>query len=136
MTPPHAQIQRADQAGIDAAVAVLRQGGLVVLPTETVYGLGADATSELAVARIFQVKGRPADHPVIVHVLGVDDLDVWAVDVPSYARELAQRFWPGPMTLVLSRRPGVGEIAAGGAPTIALRSPSHPVARAVIEQLG
>jgi L-threonylcarbamoyladenylate synthase len=136
VTTPHAQIQRADQAGIDAAVAVLRQGGLVVLPTETVYGLGADATSELAVARIFQVKGRPADHPVIVHVLGVDDLDVWAVDVPSYARELAQRWWPGPMTLVLTRRPGVGEIAAGGAPTIALRSPSHPVARAVIEQLG
>ena len=136
VTTPHAQIQRPDQAGIDAAVAVLRQGGLVVLPTETVYGLGADATSELAVARIFQVKGRPADHPVIVHVLGVDDLDVWAVDVPSYARELAQRWWPGPMTLVLTRRPGVGEIAAGGAPTIALRSPSHPVARAVIERLG
>ena len=99
MNSLHAQIQRADQAGIDAAVAVLRQGGLVVLPTETVYGLGADATSELAVARIFQVKGRPADHPVIVHVLGVDDLDVWAVDVPSYARELAQRWWPGPCRL-------------------------------------
>jgi len=126
----------ADPAGIARAEQVLKSGGLVVLPTETVYGLGADASSASAVARIFAAKGRPADHPVIVHVLGAGDIDAWAVDVPDYARALASRFWPGPLTLVLARRPGVGEVAAGGAPTIALRSPSHPVARAVIEQLG
>ncbi|CAB4874271.1 unannotated protein [freshwater metagenome] len=130
------RVEVASPAGVELAVATLAAGGLVVLPTETVYGLGADARSELAVARIFQVKGRPADHPVIVHVLGAGDLDTWAQEVPDYARALADRFWPGPLTLVLKRKASVGEIAAGGAPTIALRSPSHLVARAVIEQLG
>jgi len=136
--PPHASVPvlTADADAITRASEVLAAGGLVVVPTETVYGLGADASSESAVARIYEAKGRPADHPVIVHVLRAADLDAWAVDIPDYARALAERFWPGPLTLVLPRRPGVGEVAAGGAPTIALRSPSHPVARALIEAFG
>jgi L-threonylcarbamoyladenylate synthase len=126
----------ADGEGIEAAVGVLRAGGLVALPTETVYGLGADADSPDAVARVFEAKGRPEDHPLIVHVAGPQDLDRWAQDVPPVARDLAEAFWPGPLTLVLRRRPGAAEAAAGGAPTIALRCPSHPAARAVLDAFG
>lgn len=126
----------ADPAGISRAVAALRDGHLVVLPTETVYGLGADATNDSAVERIFAVKGRPIDHPLIVHVAGVQDLEIWAVNVPPYVQKLAHRFWPGPLTMVVQRRTAIGAAAAGGAPTIALRCPEHPVARAVIDALG
>lgn len=118
------------------AVAVLRSGGLVGLPTETVYGLGADATDVRAVARVFAVKGRPADHPLIVHVAAADDLDRWTRDVPAYARRLAARLWPGPLTLVLPRSALAGDHVTGGQPTVGLRCPSHPVAHAVLAAFG
>lgn len=114
------------------AVRRLEAGGLVGLPTETVYGLAADAENPEAVARIYAAKGRPADHPVIVHVHRQADLRHWAAEVPEAARQLAAAFWPGPLTLILPRRPGVAEACAGGQGTIGLRCPSHPVAQAVL----
>ncbi len=112
----------------------MRRGRLVAFPTETVYGLGADAADADAVARIFAAKGRPSDHPLIVHVPADADLSRWARDVPPLARRLIDRFWPGPLTLILPRRAGVGEAAAGGQDSIGLRSPSHPVARALLDR--
>lgn len=123
-------------ADVDRAVQVLRAGGLVALPTETVYGLGADATNEAAVARIFAVKGRPADHPLIVHLASADDLDAWAIDVPPVARLLADAFWPGPLTLILRRAARVPDVVTGGRDTVGLRVPDHPVARALLERFG
>ncbi|MEQ8233719.1 MAG: L-threonylcarbamoyladenylate synthase [Gammaproteobacteria bacterium] len=120
-------------ASIDDAVARLRAGQLVAFPTETVYGLGADAGNAAAVARIFTAKGRPADHPVIVHVLSAEDIDVFACAVPTAARRLAAALWPGPLTLVLPRADGVDDIVTGGQDTIGLRCPAHPVARALLE---
>jgi L-threonylcarbamoyladenylate synthase len=117
------------------AAAVLCRGGLLGLPTETVYGLAADARNPQAVARVFAVKGRPADHPLIVHVLGVADLAVWGRDLPAYARALAEAFWPGPLTLIVPRSPLAGDHVTGGQDTVGLRAPSHPVARAVLEHL-
>jgi L-threonylcarbamoyladenylate synthase len=122
--------------GLDEAVAVLRRGGLVAFPTETVYGLGAAARDPAAIRRIFDAKGRPADHPVIVHVRGAADLDRWAIDIPELARSLARRFWPGPLTLVLRRHPDVPLEVTGGQDTIALRAPDHPVALALLEAFG
>lgn len=114
------------------AVRRLEAGELVGLPTETVYGLAADAENPAAVAKIYAAKGRPADHPVIVHVHRHADLAHWAAAVPEAARRLAAAFWPGPLTLILPRKPGVAEACAGGQPTIGLRCPSHPVAQAVL----
>jgi L-threonylcarbamoyladenylate synthase len=116
------------QPSIREAAAILRRGGLVAFPTETVYGLGADAANPAAVARIYAVKGRPQNHPVIVHIGDVGQLDRWACEVPEYAAKLAARFWPGPLTLVLRRASGVGDQATGGQDTIGLRVPGHPVA--------
>jgi L-threonylcarbamoyladenylate synthase len=121
---------------IREAVAVLKRGGLVAFPTETVYGLGADASNPAAVARIYRVKGRPAVHPVIVHVGGVGQLERWAREIPEAARKLAARFWPGPLTLVLKRAPGVGDELTGGEDTIGLRMPDHPVALELLCQFG
>lgn len=121
---------------IDGAVARLRDGGLVAFPTETVYGLGADATNDNAVRRLFSVKGRPADHPVIVHIADIAQLDAWARDVPTTARTLARHFWPGPLTLILPRRPGVSLLVTGGQDSVGLRCPSHPVARALLGAFG
>ncbi len=118
---------------IGRAVRALQQGELVAFPTETVYGLGADASNPAAVARIFAAKGRPADHPVIVHVGGVDALPQWVRSVPEGARELAAAFWPGPLTLILPRAPGVDDIVTGGQDSVGLRVPAHPVARALLE---
>jgi L-threonylcarbamoyladenylate synthase len=122
---------------LDEAVRVLRAGGLVAFPTETVYGLGADASSDAAVAGIFQAKGRPADHPLIVHVAagpkGTEALSRFAQPLPPFAQTLVQAFWPGPLTLIVTRRPGVAAAAAGGQDTIGLRCPSHPVAQALLE---
>ncbi len=118
------------------AVEALLAGGLVALPTETVYGLGADAEQPHAVARVFAVKGRPADHPLIVHVRGAEDLDAWARDIPPYARALAEALWPGPLTLVLPRSARAGDHVTGGQDTVGLRAPSHPVAREVLAALG
>lgn len=121
-----------DPAAIAAAAQALQQGALVGLPTETVYGLGADATNEAAVAKIFAAKGRPSDHPLIVHVADATGVAHFASDVPAFAQQLMQAFWPGPLTLILPRRPDVGAAAAGGQDSIGLRCPAHPVAHALL----
>jgi len=115
------------------AVAVLVSGGLVAFPTETVYGLGADACNEMAVARIYSVKGRPADHPLIVHVASMDLLGDWAADVPAFAVALARDYWPGPMTLVVKRSELAGDFITGGQNTVGIRVPNHPVALGLLE---
>lgn len=120
---------------IQRAVALLRQGELVALPTETVYGLGADALNPDAVAKIFAAKGRPSDHPLIVHLADAEALTAWARDIPKEAIALARAFWPGPLTLILPRRPGVGAETAGGQDSIGVRCPSHPVAQALLQAL-
>ena len=110
------------------AVELLQAGELVAFPTETVYGLGADAANPLAVAKIFSAKGRPADHPLIVHLPGAGHLDQWARDIPSMAWALAEAFWPGPLTLILKRASQVPYAVTGGQETVGVRVPSHPVA--------
>ncbi|HEU0200465.1 MAG TPA: L-threonylcarbamoyladenylate synthase [Burkholderiaceae bacterium] len=122
-----------DTAAITRAVAVLAAGGIVAVPTETVYGLAADADQPAAVAAIFAAKGRPADHPVIVHVAGADALDAWARDVAPAARELAQAFWPGPLTLVLARSARAHDGITGGQDTVGVRAPAHPWAQALLQ---
>ena len=117
---------------VDAAANLLA-GGLVAFPTETVYGLGADACNEMAVARIYAVKGRPADHPLIVHVASMDGLGEWADDVPEYAIALARDYWPGPMTLVMKRSALAGDFVTGGQDTVGVRVPNHPVALGLLE---
>jgi L-threonylcarbamoyladenylate synthase len=121
---------------IEEATRVLHAGGLVAFPTETVYGLGADAASDAAVAGIFSAKGRPADHPLIVHVAagakGTEALSLFAQPLPSFAQKLVHAFWPGPLTLIVARRPGMAAAAAGGQDTIGLRCPSHPVAQTLL----
>ena len=119
-------------ASIDQAVGALAAGQLVAFPTETVYGLGADASSEAAVGRIFAAKGRPRDHPLIVHVADAAGVGEFAVAVPAFALRLIDAFWPGPVTLILPRRPDVGRAAAGGQDSIGLRCPAHPVAHALL----
>jgi L-threonylcarbamoyladenylate synthase len=118
------------------AAEILRQGGLVAFPTETVYGLGADASSEKAIARLYAVKRRPAGHPVIVHFLNADQAFAWAQGVPEAARELATRFWPGPLTLILRRSGKAQDFVTGGQDTVGLRVPSHPVAQALLKEFG
>jgi len=115
------------------AAANLLAGGLVAFPTETVYGLGADACNADAVARIYSVKGRPADHPLIVHIASMDGLGDWADDVPEYAIALARDFWPGPMTLVVTRSVLAGDFVTGGQDTVGVRVPDHPVALGLLE---
>jgi len=115
------------------AAANLLAGGLVAFPTETVYGLGADACNEMAVARIYAVKGRPADHPLIVHVASMDGLGDWADDVPGYAISLGRDFWPGPMTLIVRRSGLAGDFVTGGQDTVGVRVPDHPVALGLLE---
>jgi L-threonylcarbamoyladenylate synthase len=115
------------------AAAVLITGGLVAFPTETVYGLGADACNAAAVARIYSVKGRPADHPLIVHVPSMDGLGDWARDVPTYAISLARDYWPGPMTLIVPRSDLAGDFVTGVQDTVGVRVPNHPVALGLLE---
>jgi len=115
------------------AAANLLAGNLVAFPTETVYGLGADACNAAAVARIYSVKGRPADHPLIVHVASMDALGDWAADVPGYAIALARDFWPGPMTLIMKRSALAGDFVTGGQDTIGIRVPDHVVALGLLE---
>ena len=117
---------------IERAVDVLRAGGLVAMPTETVYGLAADAENAAAVARVFQAKGRPPNHPLIVHIAGAEQLGGWVEDVPETALLLAERFWPGPLTLVLRRSARVPLETTGGLETVAVRVPDHPVALALL----
>ena len=118
------------------AARVLRSGGLVAFPTETVYGLGADAENVDAVGRIFAVKGRPSTHPLIVHISAAEQLRIWADGVPKPARILAERFWPGPLTLVLRRSTRVPLAVTGGLQTVALRVPDHPLALALLQAFG
>ena len=115
------------------AAANLLAGNLVAFPTETVYGLGADACNADAVARIYSVKGRPADHPLIVHVASMEGLGDWADDVPGYAISLARDFWPGPMTLIMKRSGLAGDFVTGGQETVGVRVPDHPVALGLLE---
>jgi L-threonylcarbamoyladenylate synthase len=115
------------------AAANLLAGNLVAFPTETVYGLGADACNADAVARIYAAKGRPADHPLIVHVVSMDALGDWADDVPAYAISLARDFWPGPMTLIIKRSELAGDFVTGGQDTVGVRVPNHPVALGLLE---
>jgi len=117
-----------------SAAKLLKAGGLVALPTETVYGLGADATNKDAVARIYKVKGRPADHPLIVHIHSMQSLADWADEIPSYAISLARDFWPGPMTLVLKRSLLAEDFVTGGEPTVGLRVPDHVIALALLSE--
>jgi L-threonylcarbamoyladenylate synthase len=123
-------------AEVRRAAQLLRAGGLVAFPTETVYGLGADASSEKAVARLYQVKRRPADHPVIVHFASAQAAFDWAGEIPDAARALAKKFWPGPLTLILKRSPKARDFVTGGQPTVGLRVPSHPVAQQLLNEFG
>ncbi len=122
---------------LSKAVEILRAGGLVAFPTETVYGLGADAKNPAAVAKIFSVKGRPADHPVIVHLAAFSELSEWVVDDISFdAKKLAAAFWPGPLTLIFKKNPGISALLTGGQDTIGIRIPHHPVALELLREFG
>lgn len=118
------------------AAQILRAGGLVAFPTETVYGLGADASNAAAVARLYAAKGRPADHPVIVHFASADAAFSFAREVPPQARKLAERFWPGPLTVVLKRSDKAKDFVTGGQDSVGLRVPSHPVAQELLREFG
>jgi L-threonylcarbamoyladenylate synthase len=125
-------VDGASPQAIAKAAQLLAAGELVAFPTETVYGLGADASSDAAVAKIFAAKGRPSDHPLIVHVPDASVVDRFASHVPAFAHELMKAFWPGPLTLILPRREGVATAAAGAQPSIGVRCPAHPVAHALL----
>ena len=121
---------------VGRAVDALRRGGLVAVPTETVYGLAADATNEAAVNRIFEVKGRPTGHPLIVHLADPADLDVWSTKPSATARRLAALAWPGPLTLIVPRSPIVSDAVTGSRDTVGLRVPSHPMLHELLQRLG
>lgn len=121
---------------VTRAVAILRAGGLVAFPTETVYGLGADASNPEAVKKIYAAKGRPREHPLIVHVADSAQVKEWAREVPDAAERLAQHYWPGPLTLILNRAAHVSDLVTGGQDTVALRVPSHRIARALLLEFG
>ena len=116
------------------AAQTLKDGALVAFPTETVYGLGADATTAKAVARIYEVKGRPADHPLIVHIASMDSIGDWAIDIPEYAIKLARDYWPGPMTLILMRSELAQDFITGNQNTVGLRVPAQPIALALLKE--
>lgn len=124
--PSHIQIKNAAKA--------LKSGYLVAFPTETVYGLGADATNSGAVQRLYSVKGRPKEHPVIVHIDSLEKMNLWAVDIPDYARNLAKNYWPGPMTLLLKRSSLASDLITGGQDIVGLRIPNHPIALRLIAE--
>ena len=127
-------ITNPSQVEIKKAAQALKDGHLVAFPTETVYGLGADATNEKAVSRIYSVKGRPSDHPLIVHISSINGLAKWATQVPDYAIELARAFWPGPMSLILPRTKLAQDFITGGQENVGLRVPSHPLALELLRQ--
>ncbi|MEI8208241.1 MAG: L-threonylcarbamoyladenylate synthase [Methylococcales bacterium] len=126
----------ADEAAIKVAAKLLSQGRLVAFPTETVYGLGADASNPIAINRIFQAKGRPSDHPLIVHIASVDNIDDWAINIPEAAIRLANHFWPGPLAIILNKKPEVPLEVTGGQNTVGLRMPNHPVALQLLKVFG
>ncbi len=132
-------ISNPTQVEIKKAAQALKDGHLVAFPTETVYGLGADATNEKAVSRVYSVKARPTDHPLIVHISSINQLGKWAIDIPEYAMKLANEFWPGPMTLILKRSEIAKDFITGSQENVGVRVPSHPVALALLtefEKLG
>jgi len=124
--PTHDEIKKAAKA--------LKDGHLVAFPTETVYGLGADATNERAVSRIYAVKGRPTDHPLIVHISSINKLEKWAIEIPEYAIKLAEEFWPGPMTLILKRSELAKDFITGSQENVGVRVPVHPVALELLSE--
>lgn len=124
------------QEQIAAAAQILRSGGIVAFPTETVYGLGADAANPSAIQKIYRIKQRPVDHPLIVHIGAISDLHRWAQAIPESAWKLAQHFWPGPLTLILPRSAHIPDCVTGGQDTVGLRMPAHPVALALLRALG
>ncbi len=128
-----AKLQRAE---VERAAAILRGGGLLGVPTETVYGLGANGLDEGAVRRIFEAKGRPQDNPLILHIPSADWLTRYGEDIPAAAYELAERFWPGPLTVIVKRHPCVPDVTTGGLDTVGMRCPDHGVTRAIIEAAG
>ncbi len=127
---------RAKQTDIDEAVEALRAGELVVFPTETVYGLGANAMDPGAVRKIFETKGRPADHPVIVHLDNPRYLHRWVAEIPPVAEKLADKFWPGPLTLIMPKADAVIDLVTGGQDSVGIRIPSHPIAQQLLTAFG
>jgi L-threonylcarbamoyladenylate synthase len=127
-------LSKCTETVINDAASSLVAGNLVAFPTETVYGLGADATNQNAVAKIYEVKGRPSDHPLIVHISSLSNLGNWAKDIPEYAIKLARRFWPGPMTLILSRTNLAKDFITGGQDNIGIRVPAHTVALSLLKE--
>jgi L-threonylcarbamoyladenylate synthase len=134
MSSPQHPVAARETLGLDEAVTELVRGRLVAFPTETVYGLGADATNPEAVGRIFARKGRPADHPLIVHLPPEARLDDWAAEIPDAARKLARAFWPGPLTMILARSARVPDAVTGGQDSVGLRIPSHPLAQRLLQE--
>ena len=132
--PTMAIISNCTASVLKDATESLLAGNLVAFPTETVYGLGADATNERAVARIYEVKGRPTDHPLIVHISSINNLDKWTKDIPNYAIKLARAFWPGPMTLILPRTELAKDFITGGQDNVGIRVPAHSVALALLKE--
>jgi L-threonylcarbamoyladenylate synthase len=126
-------ISNCTAAAVSDAASSLIAGNLVAFPTETVYGLGADASNQSAVARIYAVKGRPTDHPLIIHLSSISNLDKWASDIPEYAIKLARKFWPGPMTLILPRTKLAKDFITGGQDNVGIRVPQHTVAQALLK---
>ena len=118
------------------AARILCAGGTVAFPTETVYGLGADVTNLNAIQKIYKIKQRPIDHPLIVHISDISHLDYWAQAIPASAWKLAQQFWPGPLTLILRRSRHIADNVTGGQDTVGLRIPAHPVALTLLNELG
>lgn len=133
---PLSRIKSFDDETLARALKILESGGLVAFPTETVYGLGASALNDDALKKLFAAKGRPADHPVIVHLASAEGLKNWVQDVPAEAKLLADTFWPGPLTLILKRSEIVSDLVTGGQATVGLRVPNHPVALALLEAFG
>ena len=131
--PIMAIISNCTASALSDAARALKAGNLVAFPTETVYGLGADASNQLAVARIYKVKGRPTDHPLIIHISSINNLDKWAKDIPEYVIKLARKFWPGPMTLILPRTDLAKDFITGGQDNVGIRVPSHTVAQALLK---
>jgi L-threonylcarbamoyladenylate synthase len=127
-------INNPTQVDIEKSAKALIDGQLVAFPTETVYGLGADASNPTSVARIYEVKGRPTDHPLIVHISSTSQMDKWAVDVPEYAINIARNFWPGPITLILKRSQLAKDFITGGQNLVGLRVPNHPTALMLIKE--
>jgi L-threonylcarbamoyladenylate synthase len=130
------KLNAADAELLSRAVQALRDGELVGIPTETVYGLAADARNSDAVRKIFALKGRPADHPLIVHIADANQLSEWAIDIPDYAYALADAFWPGPLTLILHKHDDVPDVVTGGQSTIGLRCPAQPFTLTLLQQFG